>query len=193
VISGLLLAAGGARRFGSQKLLAPLCGTPIVRLAADVLCAMTDDVVVVVGNDAERVQQALLGSPVQCVLNQDWNTGLASSLCCGVQEVAERGDAVDAVIVTLGDQPGLDPRVIGEVIALWRERRPSIVAVRYQGAQDHPVLFDRSVFPELLLLSGDTGAKPVLQRLPDRVTYLDVPYAAPRDVDTPADLKILNG
>jgi CTP:molybdopterin cytidylyltransferase MocA len=55
------------------------------------------------------------------------------------------------------------------------------------------VLFDRAVFPELLLVAGDTGAKPVLQRLPDRVVYLDVPYAAPRDVDTPADLKILSG
>jgi molybdenum cofactor cytidylyltransferase len=193
VITGLLLAAGGARRFGSQKLLVSLHGTPIVRLAADALCATTDDVIVVVGNDAQRVQHALVGAPVQCVHNHEWDTGLASSLRCGVHAVAERGDAVSAVLVTLGDQPGLEPRVIRDVIALWREQRPSIVAVRYQGAQDHPVLFDRAVFPELLLVAGDTGAKPVLQRLPDRVVYLDVPYAAPRDVDTPADLKILSG
>ena len=192
MITGLLLAAGGARRFGSQKLLAPLHGVPIVRLAADVLIATTDDVVVVVGNDAQRVQHALAGLPLHCAHNLEWATGLASSLRCGIGAVTARGDAVEAVIVTLGDQPGLEPDVMRDVMALWRNERPGIVAVRYQGVQDHPVLFDRTVFPELLLLAGDTGAKPVLQRIPSRVVYLDVTQAAPRDVDTPADLEILS-
>ncbi|MDB4878420.1 MAG: molybdenum cofactor cytidylyltransferase [Gemmatimonadetes bacterium] len=189
MIAGLLLAAGGATRFGSQKLIAPFNGTPLVRQAADALARATDAVIVVVGNDATAVRDALRDSQARFVENSDWATGLASSLRCGV---AALGPEVEAVVVALGDQPGIDSAVIREVVEIWRKAQSPIVATRYAGVRGHPVLFDRAVFGELAGLTGDVGAKPILDRSLDRVAYLDLAVAVPRDVDTRRDLDVLN-
>jgi molybdenum cofactor cytidylyltransferase len=189
MIAGLLLAAGGATRFGSQKLVAPFNGAPLVRHAADALARATDAVIVVVGNDATAVRDALGDSQARFVENSDWATGLASSLRCGV---AVLGPEVEAVVVALGDQPGIDSAVIREVVEIWRKAQPPIVATRYAGVRGHPVLFDRAVFGELAELTGDVGAKPILDRSPGRVAYLDLAVAVPLDVDTPHDLDVLN-
>jgi molybdenum cofactor cytidylyltransferase len=185
VIAGLLLAAGGATRFGSQKLVAPLDGTPLVRHAAESLCRETDMVVVVVGNDADAVRSALDGIDVFFVDNSEWAEGLAGSLRRGI---AALGPETEAVVVTLGDQPGIRASVIRDVIDAWRAAAPPIVAARYDGVRGHPVLFDRAVFDELAGVAGDVGAKPVIDRVPERVAYVDVATAMPRDVDTRADL-----
>jgi molybdenum cofactor cytidylyltransferase len=189
MIAGLLLAAGGATRFGSQKLVAPLKGEPLVRYAADVLAEGTDAMIVVVGNDADSVRDALRGCDARLIENGDWATGLASSLRCGISTL---GPETEAVVVALGDQPGIDPEVIRSVIALWRTTRSPIVATRYDGVRGHPVLFDRSLFAELGELTGDVGAKPILDRSPERVVYLDLAAAVPRDVDTRRDLDDLD-
>lgn len=189
MIAGLLLAAGGARRFGSQKLVVPLNGQPLVRHAAQVLIAATDAVTAVVGNDADLVQAALNDLRVAVVENRDWATGLASSLRCGI--AALPADA-EAVVIALGDQPGIDPGVIRSVVARWRAGGSTIVATRYAGVQGHPVLFDRSVFGELLALGGDRGAKPVIERAGGRVAFVDVAAPAPGDIDTPDDLSMID-
>jgi molybdenum cofactor cytidylyltransferase len=190
VIAGLLLAAGGARRFGSQKLVAPLDGQALVRYAAKTLVASTDGVTAVVGNDAEVVQSALNDLAITVVENLDWPSGLASSLRRGV---AALPTGAEAVVIVLGDQPHIDPDVIRAVIGCWRSTGRAIVAARYAGVQGHPVLFSRDLFGELLTLDGDRGAKPVIDRLPERVSYVDVAVPAPRDVDTRQDLAALDG
>ncbi len=189
MICGVLLAAGGATRFGSQKLVASFRGVPLVRHAALTLRASCDAALVVVGNEAAQVRDALRGVGVTLADNPDWASGLASSLRAAVAAMAPE---VEAIVVMLGDQPGVEPSVIDAAIARWRADRPAIVAVRYAGVQDHPVLFDRAVFDELLELRGDTGAKPVIQRDPARVAFVDVEHAAPRDVDTGDDLDALD-
>jgi molybdenum cofactor cytidylyltransferase len=189
MIAGLLLAAGGARRFGTQKLVAPLNDEPLVRHAARVLVASTDVVTAVVGNDAGVVRSALNDLDVTIVENTEWRGGLASSLRRGV--VALPPDA-DAVVIALGDQPGIDAEIIRAVIARWRSGGCAIVAARYAGVQGHPVLFDRSLFGELVELDGDRGAKPVIDRVRDRVAFVDVQSPAPRDVDTPGDLAAIS-
>lgn len=189
MIVGLLLAAGGARRFGSQKLVAPLAGEPLVRHAARALIACTDSAIAVVGNGAAIVESALNDLKIAVVQNPDWSTGLASSLRCGI--AALPADA-EAVVVMLGDQPQIDPAVIRAVIDTWRHSGRAIVAARYDEVQGHPVLFAREVFDELLALEGDRGAKSVIERIADRLAYLDVAAPAPRDVDTPRDLNLLS-
>lgn len=190
MIAGLLLAAGGARRFGSQKLVAPLAGQALVRFAASVLLAETDAVTVVVGNDALRVRSALQDLALTIVENRDWARGLASSLRSGI---AALPDDAEAVVIALGDQPRIDSSVIRSAVARWRAGGCAIVAARYAGVQGHPVLFDCSVFGELRVLDGDRGAKPVIDRMPERVAYVEIATPAPRDVDTPDDLSALGG
>lgn len=189
MIVGLLLAAGGAHRFGSQKLVAPLDGVPLVRHAANTLRNTTDRVIAVVGDHAAEVRAALDDMGIDIVANPQWATGLASSLHCGVTSLP---DAVSAIVVALGDQPYLDERIVGEVIARWRSSTCPIVAARYGGVQGHPVLFDRSVFAELTTLRGDVGAKSLIERSPQRTRYVDVDGPAPRDVDTEWDLEELD-
>src|SRR5690348_3290431 len=105
VIAGLLLAAGGARRFGSQKLVAPLNGQPLIRHAAQALVDATDAVTAVLGNEAGVVQAALNDLHLAVVENRDWATGLASSVRCGIAALPA---SARAVVIVLGDQPGID-------------------------------------------------------------------------------------
>ncbi len=188
MIAGLLLAAGGARRFGSQKLVATVDGVPLVRRAHDTLAEVVDSVLVVVGAEAAAVTQALESTNATIVVNPDWANGLSTSIRRGISAVPL--DA-QAVIIALGDEPEVDARIAVELIAMWKNTGRPIVAARYQGVQSHPVLFDRSVFPELSTLEGDVGAKSVIYRSGERVAFVDVASARPLDVDVPEDLRRL--
>ena len=188
MIIGVLLAAGGARRFGSQKLVAMLDGVPVVRRAFNALAAGTDGVVVVVGSEGAAVARVLEGTAANIVVNSDWALGLSTSLRCGILAAPP---SVEAVIVGLGDEPMVDAHVCRELVREWRKNEKSIVAARYNGVQDHPVLFDRAVFSELTSLEGDVGAKGVIGRVPERVAFVDVSAPQPIDVDEPGDLRRL--
>ncbi len=191
MIAGVLLAAGGARRFHSQKLIALLEGTPVVLHSARVLAAETDRLVVVVGSEADGVRSALTGVDAVIVENSGWESGLASSLRAGI---AALSDDVEAAVVTLGDQPRLDASVVRQAIDAWRRAREriEIVSTSYRGVRAHPVVFSRAVFPELLELEGDAGARLLIERTPERVAYVNVDAAVPQDVDTPDDLQRLH-
>jgi molybdenum cofactor cytidylyltransferase len=190
MIAGLLLAAGGARRFKSQKLVALLDDAPIVHHSAAALADATDSLVVVVGHESTAVIAALADLDARVVDNPAWADGLATSLRSGIASFSADVD-VDAVVVTLGDQPRIDPRLIRSVIAAWRQWERPIVSARYRGMRGHPVLFAREVFAELLALEGDAGARLLIERNPERVSYVDIDALAPQDVDTPDDLKAL--
>jgi molybdenum cofactor cytidylyltransferase len=185
VIAGLLLAAGGSSRFGSQKLVAMLDGVPLVRHAAMSLARSTDALVIVLGHEADAVRAALSDVDAAVVENPDWSQGLSSSVKCGV---AALSPGVDAIVVALGDQPRLDPLVVRSLIDRWRASGKPIVSARYRGERGHPVLFDRAVFSQLEILRGDVGARTMFERSPELVAYVDVDNAVPVDVDTPTDL-----
>ena len=195
MIVGVLLAAGGGVRFGSQKLLARVDGSPIVATAARTLAPLVDYMIVVVGSEAESVSTALAGVDVGAVVaNYHWADGLSTSLRVGVIAAAP---VADAIVVTLGDQPGIDPDVVRRVIARWRESEggggaTSIVATRYRGVQGHPVLLGRAVFDEVMSVTGDVGARDLIKHDATRVAYVDVDADAPRDVDTRDDLTALD-
>jgi molybdenum cofactor cytidylyltransferase len=189
VIVGLLLAAGGGTRFGSQKLLARVHGVPIVATAAGTLGSLVDRLIVVVGSEAQAVTDALAGIDVTLVGNPRWADGLSTSLKLGVLAAPKE---TKAVVVALGDQPGIDPALVGRVIARWRETGHPIVSARYRGNRGHPVLLERSVFGEVGALSGDVGARALMERDATRVAFVDVDADAPLDVDTPDDLAALD-
>jgi len=185
VIVGLLLAAGGARRFGSQKLVQPVHGTPLVRHSATTLGSATDALIVVVGHEADAVRAALSGIDATFVTNDVWAEGLGSSLRAGVRALPP---TADAVIVGLGDQPLGDGEAVRAVILRWRASGKPIVAARYGRVRAHPLLFDRRLFSELEQAAGDVGARPIIDRDAARVELVDASTPMPPDVDTVADL-----
>ncbi len=184
-VFGMVLAAGESRRLGQPKQLLDLAGRPLVtHIVEHALAAPLDGVVVVIGSHASEIELALRGVPVYRVFNPHFAQGQGSSLAAGIRAMPS---TVDAVVVVLGDVPGVTPESIGAVVARWRETHAPAVVTRYGGQQAHPVLFDRSVFFELASLEGDVGGRDILRSLGDLVEVIDLPGAAPPDVDTEED------
>ncbi|HSL50345.1 MAG TPA: nucleotidyltransferase family protein [Candidatus Deferrimicrobiaceae bacterium] len=185
MIAGLVLAAGLSRRMGRAKLLMPVDGRAIVRHAVEtVLAGGVDSVWVVTGPDVEPVEAALAGLEAQIVVNPAPEEGQASSLRAGIAALPA---SVDAVLIALGDQPSLAPAIIPALLAARRTSPKLIVAPRYRDGQGNPVLFKREIFPELLRLTGDQGARPIIQKEPARVEWVELDLPMPPDVDTPDD------
>jgi molybdenum cofactor cytidylyltransferase len=188
VIAALLLAAGASRRFGGglQKLVQELNGRPVVRWSVESLIgAPVDEVIVVVGANDAPVREALSGLPVRFIRNAAADAGMASSVAFGVSALTPE---TQATLIVLGDEPlaGRDP--LERVVRRYKEGGAAIVAPTFRGVRGHPVLFDRSVFAELLALSGDHGARAVADRDPGRLAIVELDLPKPIDVDTPADL-----
>jgi molybdenum cofactor cytidylyltransferase len=188
LIAGLVLAAGASRRMGSQKLLLPVDGEALVRRATrQVLAAGLDEVVVVLGREADAVGAALAGLPVRTVVNPRFAEGQATSLRVGLAAV---GPAAEAVVVALGDQPLEDPGIIGRLVEVFRAGA-AIAMPRYRDGRGHPVLFAARVFPELAEVEGDQGGRGVVARDPARVREVPADGPVPPDVDTWADYQAL--
>ena len=189
MVTGLVLAAGAARRFGAQKLVAPLEGKAVLRWSVEhMLDAPVRETIVVIAVGTSEVRAVLDGLRVRVIENPRAREGLASSLAEGIRALPARSRAV---LVALGDQPAIPSAVHTALIERWRARRAAIVVPEYDGERGNPVLFDRSVVPELLTVSGDIGAREVIARDPARVQVVAFPFAAPTDVDTPAALERL--
>lgn len=204
MIVGVLLAAGSARRFdGSQKMLARVPNrsgerpVPLVRLAVLGLCEAGLDHVVVLGREAEAVQAAVVDLGSSFVVNTAFASGMSSSLRTGVEYALEHWQTAEGLLIALGDQPLAGSGIVEVVVEHFRRvpdkaPRPLIVAPRYRGELGNPVLFDRSLAPELLAVTGDRGARSVVERDPNRVRHVDFDRAPPRDVDTVADVTALS-
>jgi molybdenum cofactor cytidylyltransferase len=185
MIAGIVLAAGLSRRMGRPKLLLPIGGRPVLRISVEgVLAGGVTPVVVVTGAEHREIAAALAGLPVALVNNPSPEAGQASSIRVGVGALPP--DA-EAVLIALGDQPFVPARVVAGLLAAFRTAGKSIVAPRYRAGRGNPVLFGRETFAELREVSGDHGARSVLERNPGRVALVEFDLPMPEDVDTPED------
>ncbi len=182
-VAALVLAAGRGTRFGATKQLVELEGRPLVLHAVDAaLAAGLDPVLVVVGHEADAVRRVLPGH-VEVVDNPAFAEGQATSLRAGVA-AATRTEAA-ALVVLLADQPGVTVEAVQAVTAA-HDAGHLVVRAAYDDRPGHPVLFDRTVWPALAEVTGDSGARDLLDGL--AVTEVDVAGPCPPDVDRPGDL-----
>lgn len=160
-VAGIVLAAGSSTRMGSNKMLLELDGQPLVRRAVRAaLAASIEPVLVVVGHEAERVGETVSDLPCEIVVNPDHALGASASLRAGVRAVP--ADA-DAVVVVLGDMPFVTGAMIRGVVERYREGHPRLVVSRYGTVTAPPTLFDRSLFGELLAVTGEEGGRQVVR------------------------------
>lgn len=184
-VAAVVLAAGRARRFGAQKLLAPYGGSTVIRTVVEaVQGADVAYVVVVTGAGGEAIRGALAGRSVVWAENPAPEQGMSGSVAAGLGALPPN---VGAVLVVLGDQPTVSGTVVERLVATWRGGGGPVVAPRYRGERGNPVLFDRTLFGVLGALEGDRGARDFLKAHPELVTLVDVADPPPLDVDTPAD------
>jgi molybdenum cofactor cytidylyltransferase len=184
-VAAIVLAAGSSRRMGTNKLLLPLEGEPLVRRSVRrCLAADFDRVVVVLGHESARVRAALDGLPCELVENADHARGVGTSIRAGVGFVA---DVVDAAVVVLADMPYVTTDMLRTVTSWYRATRPPVVVSEYGGVQAPPTLYDRALFARLLAIADGSGGKPVAQQLASLRVTVAFPESARRDLDATAD------
>ncbi|MFO1091210.1 MAG: molybdopterin-binding/glycosyltransferase family 2 protein [Hyphomicrobiales bacterium] len=193
-VAAVVLAAGKGTRMGADnKLLKSFQKKPLVRHAVEAaIAAKLDPVVVVTGRDAEAVRAAVGDLPVRCAQNDRYADGQATSLSAGVAALPKEADAV---VVLLGDMPLVSPAVLGRLVAAFNpvEGRAICVPV-HEGRRGNPVLFARRHFAAMQEISGDEGARSLIQRHAEDVAEVPVGESSIfADVDTPEALAALEG
>jgi molybdenum cofactor cytidylyltransferase len=186
-VAGIVLAAGSATRMGRNKLLLELGGESLVRRAARVAGeAGLDPVLVVLGHEAERVRDALLGLRCEVVLNPRHALGMSTSLDAGV---ASLPPGTAAAVVLLADMPFVDAAMIRALVLRHGEGGAPVVSSRYGAVPAPPTLYARAVFPELLGGEGEGRGREVVRRHAGEVAFVDWPASALADVDLDEDLE----
>jgi molybdenum cofactor cytidylyltransferase len=187
-IAGIILAAGASSRIGKPKPLLNWKGEPFIRhVVQTAFGAGLSPVVLVTGADGDLVREAVGEFPLTIVNNLEWATGQASSVKLGVNSLpGEVGGAVFLLV----DQPQIPATLVRALIQRHAANLSPIVAPLIDAQRGNPVLFDRSTFPDLLTLEGDTGGRGVFSRYSiDWVEWQDT--EALLDIDTDEDYQRL--
>jgi molybdenum cofactor cytidylyltransferase len=186
-VAAILLAAGESRRWGADnKLLTPIDGRPMVRRTAEaILASAVRPVLVVTGHEADEVRAALVALPLSIHHAPDFADGMSASLRTGIAAVP--ADCLGALIC-LGDMPFVRPDTLDRLASAFSGQ--AALFPTSQGKRGNPVLLARSLFADIMKLTGDQGARAILTAIPDRVNELPVDDPGIlRDVDRPDALR----
>ncbi len=192
LIPAIVLAAGRSSRMGRAKATLPLDNgdtflTRIVRTFRD---AGVDDVIVVVGHDADAIARSFSesGLPARFVVNAGYDRGQLSSLVAGLAVIDRPG--VAAVLVTLVDVPLVSAATVRAVIEHYRASRAPVVRPTSGARHGHPLLIDRSLFDALRGADPDEGAKPIVRAHASAAGDFEIPdEGAFTDIDTEEDYR----
>jgi molybdenum cofactor cytidylyltransferase len=188
-IGAIVLAAGQSSRMGQPKVLLPWDGKTILEhIIAQLSLAKIDEIVVVTGFYADEVRKLMHPTGTRTIHNRAHKTGeMLSSLQTGLKALPHH---IAATLIVLGDQPHLQPKVIGRVLKAYAEGAGHIVAPSYQMRRGHPILIDRRYWAELLALEKGGAPRDVINAHQDEIAYVTVDTdSVLQDVDTPADYR----
>jgi molybdenum cofactor cytidylyltransferase len=187
-VVGLVLGAGRSSRFGAPKQLLPFGNATLLGwVVRNANAAILDRVVVVLGRASEELRSSVDFGRAEVVENTAYGTGCASSLLAGMDAA---GEECGALVLLLGDQPGVRTGFIDYAVSQWRRERPWACVTSYRGEPGHPFVFSREAFGELRGLHGDKAVWKLLDAHPERVLWVEVDAALPPDVDTPEDYEM---
>ena len=189
-IAVILLAAGASVRLGTPKQLLQIQGETLLWRTAKYALAVSNRVVVTLGANVEPLRKEIEDLPVKIVDNRNWESGMSSSIKCGLEELLTDGENLQAVIVMVCDQPFADEKLLAKIITAFQETNASIIACKYENTLGVPALFHENLFPELLALDEKSGAKHLIKKYVSQTGVVDFPEGA-FDVDTPGDYEKL--
>ncbi|MCI0337631.1 MAG: nucleotidyltransferase family protein [Acidobacteria bacterium] len=187
-ISGLVLGAGASSRFGQPKQLLPFRGTTLLGWVIKQAEQATglDEVIVVLGRAADEIRENVVCGNAKVVENPVFGEGCASSYRAGIEALDPRSDAI---MILLGDQPGVDPETINRVADEWRHGDGQIALAAYHGRKGHPMLFAKSLFDQLVGLHGDKAAWKLVDANPELVRVIPFERTFPEDINTIEDFQ----
>ncbi len=189
-VAGVLLAAGASTRMGKTKQLLPFGEkTLIERVLVEALNSELDKVVLVLGYQAVEIKKII--NPVSpqpklsIIENRQFKQGISSSIIAGLSEIE---NTHDHVMILLGDMPFIHRDLIDLLLRRYLQSGLPIGAIKGKERPVHPMIFSRELYPELLILRGDVGARALFTKYRDQVCLIEPegPYDG-RDIDTPED------
>jgi len=189
MIAAIVPAAGMSTRMGRNKLLLTFGGKPLIVRAVDTLLeSEVDEIIVVLGHEAETVAERLKGKQITLVENPDYREGMSTSIRAGLKAVPSQGEGI---MIYLPDQPLLEPGDVNRLIKAFAEAKrqnKSIVVPFFRGQRGNPVILGSSYKEAILEVVGDVGCRRVIKRNPDQVLVVQMETDhVVRDVDTEED------
>ncbi len=193
-IAGIILAAGTGTRMGQTKQLLPYKDTTILgKVLSQALVSDLVTVFVVLGHEAEKIQQHLnknIGlSFDNMLININYKRGQSTSLIKGITRLSQD---IDGAMFLLGDQPLITPAIINHLIAAYQKANAPIAIPFYNGKRGNPVIISKTLFPQLKEISKDTGARVLFKKYDKDILKIPVnDTAVLTDIDTPEDYQNL--
>jgi molybdenum cofactor cytidylyltransferase len=187
-VTGLIVAAGESKRMGTTKQLLPFGHSTILgQVIRNALESNLDEIVVVLGYQAQEIGQNISGAPVKVVVNPEFQKGLSSSIKKGLSNIAK----TSAVMILLGDQPLVGKEIINRLIAELGMGNRGIIVPVYNNIRGHPVIFTPLYRDELLALQGDVGGKEIVRAHPEDVAEVNIySEAVIRDINDRDDYQM---
>jgi molybdenum cofactor cytidylyltransferase len=188
-LSILILAAGNSSRLGSPKQLIEFEGQTLIERITETALSISEEVLVVLGGNADVIlpKLARFEDSISIAFNPYWKQGMGSSIRLGVEKLAENSDLI---LILLSDQPFISKVLLQNMLQTFANSQNSIVSCVYNNTLGVPILFDNSIFPELLKLNGEKGAKSFLYLYEGKISTIDFPEGN-IDIDTLADVENL--
>ena len=183
----IILAAGASVRMNSPKQLLKFAGKTLLKIAAETAIESTyQPVIVVLGANFELTKTQIEDLPIEIVCNEDWQNGLSSSIKCGIGNLLKIAPNINACIIALADQPFVTASHLNLFAEKFQHSDNLIIAAEYNDTIGVPAIFAREVFNDFKEISGDKGAKVIIEKHSNRLTTINLPEAA-FDIDTPQD------
>jgi molybdenum cofactor cytidylyltransferase len=189
-ISGLILGAGASTRLGPPKQLLPFRETTMLGwvVAQAQNATSLDEIVVVLGRAADEIRERVDFGAARVVENPVFSEGCSSSYRAGIAALDSESEAI---MIILGDQPGITPEIINTLAESWRNLEAPIALCSYRGHRGHPMIFAQSMFDQLAGLHGDKAAWKLVDVNSDSVREVHLDCHFPDDINTPGDLERL--
>jgi molybdenum cofactor cytidylyltransferase len=186
MLSAIVPAAGMSTRLGRNKLLLPFKGQPLIVHAMDTLMASkVDEIIVVLGHEAEQVRAAIGDKGVRLVENPDYRLGLSTSVRAGFAAMSVQ---TTGIMIYLADQPLLESGEVDfliQALAEAGEANKSIVVPLFRGQRGNPVIVKATYKASLLAISGETGCRRLIKQNPDQILTVEMETDhVVRDIDT---------
>jgi molybdenum cofactor cytidylyltransferase len=186
----IILAAGASSRMGFPKQTLLYKGKTLLEIAIEAgLKSKCQNVTVVLGANADKIEPGIRDYPINIIHNPDWEQGMASSITLAVKKI-QQDNTIDQAIIMLCDQPFVTSRILDSLLHKQQKTSKKIVACTYKDTVGVPVLFSRSLFAELLQLQGQEGAKKTLSTHNEDIATIHFEKGG-IDIDTVADYEAL--